>query len=126
MPSRDTHEFIDTPVAVRAAIDDVYGSYDIGLPVLVFGNVADRWTILGTRAVLSFYDGALHHCALPQIAGFNNPKASRVPKQNRQYLTVRLVDSSTVQLWGPRGSQFFALWNILVGLSNMNRASDLH
>lgn len=123
LPDHDTYEFADAPDAVRSSFDDICRDHDIGLAVLVFGNAPERWTVIGTRAVISHYDGAVHHCELSQIADFDSGMP-RVPKKEMEYLNVTLNDSSLVRLWGPRGSQFFALWSILLSLSRMDLAAD--
>jgi len=123
LPNYDTHEFADAPDVVQAAVNEVCAGYDAGLLVLVFGNTSDRWTVIGTRAVVSYYGEAVHHCPLSQIVDFDRSKPF-VRKQDMEYFDVTLTDTSTVRIWGPRGSQFSALWNILLSLSRMNLAGD--
>ncbi len=118
-----SHEFDHAPGTLCSSIRDKCDGYDVGLFVLVFGNTPDKWTAIGTRAAMSYYDGAVHHCPLSQIVAFD-PATPLVKKQDMECLDVTLIDSSTVRLWGPRGPQFFAMWNILLGVSRMNLADN--
>lgn len=111
----DTHEFAAAPEALRSFIDDTCAGYEVGLLVLVFGRTRDRWTVVGTRAVVSHFDAATNFCPLSEVAALTSgtPLAK---KQEMEVLRVSRADSSSVHLWAPCGPEFFALWNILVGL----------
>lgn len=119
LPSDDTFAFGEHPANLAAAIKDACSDHEVQNPVLVFGRQLDRWTILGTRKLLSRYENNVSACEYSQITELGH--AERLEdKATLQLIRVKLVDGREVRAWGPPGAQFFAMWNIVLMLSRMS------
>jgi hypothetical protein len=84
-------------------------------PVLAFWDNPDRWTVLGTREIFSFYDGNLVSSSLDdinkQLSVFNTSSVNREDiKVKSNFISL---DEVGKLVWVPAGSELFALMNIL-------------
>ena len=119
LPANDTYAYGDEPNEVAVSIAEHCVSHNVGNIVLVFTNGNDRWTVIGTRMAVSHFDSRTHTCPYRHITNLTHAS----PLQNKhqmEFVTAALNDGSQIELWGPSGSQFFGLWNILLGLSRMS------
>ena len=122
LPADDTFAFGNHPESVDVSIATVCSELDTGDLVLVFGREHDRWTVLGTRMAVTNFDSSVHVCSYSQIV--NLTRAEPLEKKLvMQFVSVELRDGTAFNVWGPPGSQFFGLWNILLGLSRMSHGS---
>ena len=92
----------------------------IGRPLIAFTDLPDRWTILASESIGSFFDGSLQtipvhgsfHVGSPtEFIGHAN---AQNPKRELQYLMLHSDISDSITVWAPRGSPCFALWNVLL------------
>ncbi|WP_020558924.1 hypothetical protein [Thiofilum flexile] len=84
-------------------------------PVIVFWENQDKWTVLGTRIVASFYQGNLVLAELDKInkqISVVLPKNSD-PKNIKREASFLRLDALDTLIWAPAGSELFALMNIL-------------
>jgi hypothetical protein len=84
-------------------------------PVLVFWDNRDRWTVLGTREVFSFYDGNLVSSGLDRInkqLSVFYPSVAE-PEDIKAKSDFISLDKVGKLIWVPSGSELFALMNIL-------------
>jgi hypothetical protein len=87
-----------------------------GKPLLVFFSSMDRWTLLTTNEIISFFDGELRTALLDGI--FKDIKLVRPPEANS---TAELKETAhrlhltrtNQEIWAPEGEEIFALMNIL-------------
>jgi hypothetical protein len=84
-------------------------------PVLAFWDNRDRWTVLGTREIFSFYDGNLVSSSLDdinkQLSVFSTSSVNREDIKAKSNF-IRLDEVGKL-VWVPAGSELFALMNIL-------------
>jgi hypothetical protein len=85
-------------------------------PVLVFWESRDRWIVLGTRAVCSFYDANLVCAELDEIGGQISVchPAGTEPQSAKSEANFISVEKTGKLIWAPAGAELFALWNILL------------
>ena len=84
-------------------------------PVIVFWESRDKWTVLGTRAICSFYDGNLVFSELDEInkqISLFRPVGVKpeVAKSESNFISL---DKTGELVWVPAGAELFALMNIL-------------
>lgn len=84
-------------------------------PILVFWGSQDKWTVLGTKAVFSFYEGNLVSSELDtinkKISVFNpSGMKSEDVKTQADFISLDQVEKL---VWVPAGAKLFALINIL-------------
>lgn len=84
-------------------------------PVLVFWEGRDRWTVLGTKDIFSFYDGNIISSSLDEInKQLSVFKPSGVePEDIKARSDFISLDAVGKLVWVPAGSELFALMNIL-------------
>lgn len=97
---------------------------DSGYPVLVLGDVQPNWTVLTTRKLFSNFQDETVSVELFRIVGFESNK--ELSKDELEYLDLVLEDGSKTRVWGPAGSPYYAMWNILLCLSRMNLTDGKH
>lgn len=91
----------------------------IGRPLLAFVDSDERWTILASEAIGSYYEGVLRSIAFHshfRVAPINElivRESGEEVKQNLQYLKLKSGYFKSIYVWAPSGSPYFALWNIL-------------
>lgn len=84
-------------------------------PVIVFWESRKKWTVLGTKAICSFYDDNLIFSELDRI----NKQLSILHPIDVEPSNVKLestfikLDAVGKLIWVPAGSELFALMNIL-------------
>ena len=100
-------ESAETPlVAIQGRAD-----FD-GIPVLVFFESSDTWTLLTSRQVISFHGGRLFSGNLDDI----NKAVSlwetecTFDKTTESYLFLKNLGFA---VWAPKGKPLYALWSIL-------------
>lgn len=125
LPANDTYVYGDEPNDITISIAKHCAGYRVGNMVLVFTTGNERWTVVGTRMAISYFDSKMRACPYRNITNLTN--ASPLQKKHQmEFVTVTLDDGSQAELWGPSGSQFFGLWNILLGLSRMSHDGPTH
>jgi hypothetical protein len=113
---------------LRAPIAAASDARDAGRPVLVAADSPDRWTLLGTSAILSYHSGRFHECRLAEIADLH-PRDRMPPglspdeharwKSSWEYLSVSDQQGSHKVIWLPAGEEAFAFWSTLLMLGRM-------
>ena len=89
-------------------------SQDIN-PVIVFWNSEKKWTVLGTKAICSFYDNEFIMSELDDIdkqLSLFHPAGTKIEDAKLKSNFIRL-DKSGKLIWVPAGPELFALMNIL-------------
>ena len=85
-------------------------------PVIVFWEDETLWTVLGTRAICSFYEQRLTHCDLDEIhkeVSIYYP-SNLILKDVKFNSNFILLKKNQKIIWAPAGSELFALMNILL------------
>lgn len=85
-------------------------------PVIVFWGNQDTWTVLGTQAIFSFYDGKLNSFKLDKIdkrvsVAQPNGISSENIKTKSNFI---LLERPEMLIWAPEGKELFGLMNILL------------
>lgn len=127
LPADETFLFADMPKAIRRALQEEVATHDVGDPVLVFGSKLDRWTVVGTRGVVSSHFGAASHFHHANMSGFAWADPQGI-KRCYQLIEVTLTDGTRAHAWGPPVNQAVALQSILLMLSRMDlgKPGELH
>lgn len=92
----------------------------IGRPLVAFIDLPDRWTILASEAIASFYDGSFQ--SIPLHTGFRVASATEFitlgnaenAKRDLQYLKLHSDIADSIMVWAPPGGPCFALWHVLL------------
>lgn len=86
-----------------------------GTPVVGFYRDSKTWTVLTTRELVSYHNGAMHRQQLASLPDSIEPAwdAEEIEhrKDNVQYL---IIGDSKSSFWCPRGPRLYALWNTLI------------
>ena len=84
-------------------------------PVIVFLENTEKWTVLGTRSICSYYDANLVCAGLDKIEkkiSLSRPVGVG-PEEARRQSNFLCLDKTGQLIWAPAGDELFALWNIL-------------
>lgn len=108
---KSCYQFSDLPTESVSVLNELIPK-DMN-PVIVFWGDRGLWTVLGTRAICSFYDDKLVMAELDKI----NKKIKVVPdrdstdlKQDSRFICL---ETSGSLIWAPSSAELFALMNIL-------------
>jgi len=106
-------KFSDLSTEQTDAIAEVFPE-DIK-PIIVFWESQNKWTVLGARAICSFYDGKFVLSSLDeinkQVSLFHSPNIeSKDVKSKSSFISL---GNDEKLIWAPAGSELFALMNIL-------------
>lgn len=84
-------------------------------PVLVFWESEQRWTVLGTKAICSYYDHNLVFSGADEINKqlSISPPPGASPKDVKVVTQFIKLESTGQLIWAPSGPELFALMNIL-------------
>jgi hypothetical protein len=113
---------------MRDTIVPIAQARDAGNPVLLAVDGPERWTMIGTAGVVSFYAGQVHKCNLSKIAELHNrdpipeglsPEEQARCKTSWEYLRITDRAGQHCDIWLPAGSEAFAFWSTLLMLGRM-------
>ncbi len=92
---------------------------DSGVPVLLTVCDASRWTLLGTRRIISCYGGTQPQSDIAEIASVRWP-AGKTDAEKRACDSLEIVhnNNTRVNVWIPAGIEFYAYFNILLRLAS--------
>jgi hypothetical protein len=94
--------------------------------VLAFGDSPERWSLLGTRKVVSLHDGETHEFRLEHLCTVEpwdrwdstalgaTMDGAKEWKRTWEFLRVRDNSGRITKIWVPCGAEAYALWNILL------------
>ena len=119
LPAHETFRFSEAPTPLQSVVEQCSLALPVGNRVLIFGTSPLRWTLLGTRSAISVFDNGTQTCVYSETEEFSACQPL-VTKHEMEFLQVTMRDSTLVKLWGPPGRQFFAMWNIVLGLARLH------
>ena len=95
-------------------------------PVLVFWENRNKWTVLGTREICSFYNDSLVCSKLgeidKQVSVFRPPGIQQEEVKTKSNFIS--LDKKGILIWAPAGAELFALINILQMFPLGNQIGD--
>jgi hypothetical protein len=113
LPADHTFAFPDLQETHRDDFTRVAEQRGVGKPVLAFLDFGSRWTLLGTRRIVSSYDETLIEVELSEVREVGR-RDRDLSKHELEFLRLETKTSdSPIVVWAPRGREFFALWSIL-------------
>jgi len=85
-------------------------------PVIIFWKEKSTWTVLGSRAVYSYFDGKLRITKLDEIDKKVNVFETEIPsvEDAGKKSNFIFLEKSGNTIWAPEGAELFALMNILL------------
>lgn len=105
-------EMSDVPVHWHDRLRAIAEEHDAGTPVLVFLGDNVRWTLVGTRKVVSLCHGSLAQCPLSELERVR--RGEQPAKVDLECLELKLRGREDLAMvWAPRGDALFALWSVL-------------
>jgi len=122
LPQGRTHFFPDLPPEMQQRLLAVVADCAGGQPVLACVDSPQRWTVLATDKLISYYDHQLHVCVLETLADVRPRDSDRLEEMGDEILEwktrweyLRLQDDAgrVTEVWVPSGTEAYALWNIL-------------
>lgn len=84
----------------------------VGRAVVAFSRGDERWTLVGTRAVISHFDGQDVRVDLAELATIDVADRN-LKKTEHEHLALTDRDGRQHVIWLPRGGAFFAVWGVL-------------
>lgn len=122
VPSRFSFLYNELPLAMKAHLTGQIRLNTLELPVLFFTKPSCEWTLLTTRQLLGYSGSDIYSIPLEAIAHLTSKKfadenakfSSRISKQDWDELVVTSNDGQILAFHAQKGSDLFALWNILL------------
>lgn len=119
LPSDHAFAFPDLPETHRDHLTRVAEQRGIGNPVLALLDLGSRWTLLGTRRIVSSYDENLIEVEFSEVRDVGR-RDRELQKHELEFLQLETNTShAPIVVWAARGREFFAVWNILRMLCRM-------
>ncbi len=112
LPTVQAFEMDDVPAAHRDWLLAAAEENEVGIPVLVFLGDESRWTLVGTRKVISSCGDNLRQCRLSEIESVRR-RVQPTTEKDLECLEVKLREGGVSTIWAPRGGEVFALWSTL-------------
>jgi len=90
------------------------------IPVLLIAAGENRWTILGTDKIITNEAGTIKEIILDNIKQVRWPSEKDVPvKRDCDFIVIEDYAVVEHRLWVPSGSEFYAIFNILLRLQQL-------
>ena len=121
LPTHQTFLFPNLPDTHRAMLISIAEDHGVGMPVLAFID-GSRWTLVGTQRIVSCHDDEMVICDLTAISDVDIDEDYRTdanPSESNYLKIFKKEEHEPAMIWAPRGSECFALWNILLMLSKL-------
>lgn len=130
-------DYKNLPQSKKDYFENHIRSLDIGKPVLLIQRKkGDCWTIIGTQKIVWYSSkkiGVLNYSSIKFI-GTEDAYKLIYQKETERNLTNKLewdeltlldTENKVHKIPSNKGSDFFALWNILIMLSNLFKNNEL-
>jgi hypothetical protein len=129
VPTDCTQFYSDLDPAIQKAVSTLTQDSDLGTPVVLAYESADKWTLIGTRQTAGWLDGrfrSFDHAKITSIRSRDYPPSPRDVSETLSFQRMGqlktsweilvLTDSAGREelFWVPAGSQAFAVWNIIL------------
>jgi hypothetical protein len=85
----------------------------VGRPMLALVDTPEHWTLLGTRAVLSYDRGTVTRVLLEDILQVEAARMDQTPRESNEHLELADRQQRTHTVWAAPGPEFFAFWSLL-------------
>lgn len=115
LPQEKTVFWEEAPEALRIECEE-----NIDNPVLLSWHDAEKYTVVGTRIVFGKLNGMAREVGIESIRQINSTELGRrVRKGDRSLLDIVDPDGNTLQFRTEKGSEYFAVWNVILMLCRM-------
>ncbi len=133
IPTQHSFLFESLSTENQKYYSELFKTHNIGIPVLVFTQPKnDKWTIIGTRKIIwGEYDELkslsiseikeMRPQSLVEISKTGKATREQVKKAEWDELTITNLNSEQHVVPAFKGSDFFAMWNILLMNRQLNR-----
>ncbi|WP_349664412.1 hypothetical protein IZU89_04980 [Cellulophaga lytica] len=137
LPTQHSFLFESLPSENQKFYSELFKSQNIGIPVLVFTQPTnDKWTVFGTRKIVwgeyNNFESLLisdikemRPQSLVEISENEIATREQVKKAEWDELTITNLNSEQFVIPAFKGSDFFAMWNILLMNWQLNRKLKL-
>ncbi|ADY28798.1 hypothetical protein [Cellulophaga lytica] len=137
LPTQHSFLFESLPSENQKFYSELFKSQNIGIPVLVFTQPTnDKWTVFGTRKIVwgeyNNFESLLisdikemRPQSLVEISENEKVTREQVKKAEWDELTITNLNSEQFVIPAFKGSDFFAMWNILLMNWQLNRKLKL-
>lgn len=85
----------------------------VGRPMLALVDTPEHWTLLGTKAVLSYDRGTVTRVLLEEIQQVEATKMDQIPRESNEHLELADRQQRAHTVWAPAGPEFFTFWSLL-------------
>jgi hypothetical protein len=119
LPGQSTRLYDEHDAVIPTELKDYAASNMVGRPVVAFIGDQSRWTLLGTQKIASKNVDTLTEVLLDQIQEIHEFPRGMPKECGCEYLEVVDRHKRSHIIWGPVGSQFYALWNTLLKLTRL-------
>ncbi|MFC7445290.1 hypothetical protein C7H62_0506 [Mesoflavibacter sp. HG96] len=133
LPTKYSFLFESLPSEDQKYYLELFKNHSIGIPVLIFIQPkSDKWTIIATRKIIwGEYDKfkslpiseikEMRPQSLVEISETGKATREQVKKAEWDELTITNMNSEKFIIPAFKGSDFFAMWNILLMNKQLNR-----
>ncbi|MDN3494251.1 hypothetical protein [Winogradskyella bathintestinalis] len=133
LPTQHSFLFESLPFENQKYYTELFKSQNIGIPVLVFTQPNnDKWTIIGTRKIVwgeydKFQSLLIENIkemkpeSLVKLMETGKVTKESIKKADWDELTITNLNSEKFIIPAFKGSDFFAMWNILLMNRQLNR-----
>ena len=124
LPGESTRLYDEHDAVIPTELKVYAATNMVGRPVVAFIGDQSRWTLLGTQKIASKDVDTLTEVSLDQIQEIHEFPRGTPKECGCEYLEVIDRRKRSHIIWGPVGSQFFALWNTLLKLTRLRRVGS--
>jgi hypothetical protein len=96
----------------------------IGRPIVCFVGSANRWTLLGSEAIVSWYDGTVTQVRLDDLRHVRIVDAAQSHPTQCEWIDLLDRQGKTLTIWASRGEGCLALSGVLQMLIRMRKSGD--
>lgn len=133
LPTEHSFLFESLPTENQKYYSELFENLNIGIPVLIFTQPNnDKWTIIGTRKIVwGEYDKfesllienikEMKPESLVKLSESGKATKESMKKAEWDELTITNLNSEKFIIPAFKGSDFFAMWNILLMNRQLNR-----
>ena len=112
-PGGHTWLFPEVPEEARETLLHMAATRQIGTPVLVMMDPPDRWTLLGTRKILSMDRGRFSRFELARLRDIDPQNRDVKPGELERLRLRGTWPWERAIIWGPQGNEIYTWWNML-------------
>jgi hypothetical protein len=113
LPRLHTHVMSDPSFDKPSSMSIAIVNESIGVPIVAVIDDAEKWTVLGTKAVISKHHGELVTVPYQEISSVEPAGLGQQAKAEHTRLEIRDANGRLSLVWLPPGNELFAFCNIL-------------